>query len=267
MGHPQPTPEESAVATNSFVRHRNALLTQVNLTGLYTTYYLQMAEAGRTVDSMQDDLFKQMFAAFVLHTCSRPRNEMVAWTVNLQEPLLNLFATSDNEAGTAVGRVFTTNVKPGSTNLFYVETVRGREPARRSVVEFSHPDMFAAAEKFYEDSEQRPARFFDLGNDDFALLAAHPDCDILWLRGIETAELRSLAETETLVPLEQRTYRWICGCSESRIFKVLEAAMRDDPDALFQGDEVLAIECPRCGAPYHITREAMEAHLARTQKE
>lgn len=266
MGSPQSSPEETAIATNVFVRHRNALLTRVKLTALYTTYYLQMADAGRTVDSTQDELFKRMFAAFVLHSCSRPRNEMVAWTINLQEPLLNLFATSDNEAGTAVGRVFTTNVKPGAANLFYVETVRGRDPARRSVVEFSGSDMFVAAEKFYEDSEQRPGRFFDLGNDDFALLAAHPDCDVLWLRGVETAELRTLAETEVLVPLEQRACRWICGCNEKRIFKVLEGAMRDDPDALFQGDEVLAIECPRCGIPYHITREAMEAHLARAGK-
>lgn len=263
MASPQSSPGEASVATNAFVRHRNALLTRVNLTELYTTYYLQMAETGRTVDNTQDELFKGMFAAFVLHTCSRPRNELVAWTINLQEPLLNLFAVSDNDAGTAVGRVFTSNVKPGATNLFYVETVRGREPARRSVVEFSGADMFAAAEKFYENSEQRPARFFDLGNDDFALLAAHPDCDIPWLRGVDAIALRTLAENETVVPLEQRGYRWHCGCSESRIFKVLESAMRSDPEKLFQGEEILPIECPRCGFPYHITREAMEAHIAR----
>lgn len=263
MTNPQSSPGKAVIATNAFVRHRNALLTRVNLTGLYTAYYLQMATAGRRVDSAQDELFKRMFAAFVLHTCSRPRNEMVAWTVNLQEPRLNLFATSDNELGTAVGRVFTSNVKPGPKSLFYVEMVRGRDPVRRSVVEFSGSDMFAAAETFYEHSEQRPARFFDLGNDDFALLVAHPDCDVLWLRGLETDELRTVTESETVVPIEQRTCRWICGCNEAKIFKVLEPAMREDPDAVFQGDEVLAIECPRCSIPYHITREAMEAHVAR----
>lgn len=257
---------EHTVATNDFVRHRNALLTRANLTELYTTYYLHMADAGRTVDSTQDEIFKRMFAAFVLHSCSCPRNEMVAWTINLQEPLLNLFATSDNEAGTAVGRIFTRNVKPGTANLFYAETVRGRMPARRSVVEFSGTDMFAAVATFYEQSEQRPARLFDLGNDDFALLAAHPDCDESWLRAIDAAKLRTIGRDETVVSLEQRAYRWHCGCNERKIFHVLESAMRKDPEELFLGQEVLAIECPRCGFPYHITREAMEAYIARPNK-
>ncbi len=34
---------------------------------------------------------------------------------------------------------------------------------------------------------------------------------------------------------------------------------RRDADALFEGDEVLRMSCPRCGARHAITREALEA--------
>jgi molecular chaperone Hsp33 len=254
------------VVTTEFVRHRNALMARAHLTPLYLDYYLHLADQRLTVASEYDGIFKQALAAFILHAASRPRPEMVAWTISLQEPRLNIFATTDNETGDVIGRVFTENVKEAPRNLFYVETVRGRQPRRRSVIEFSGADVFAAASQFYENSEQRPGRFFDLGDENFVLLSAHPDCDLEWLRTVETAGVKHLAATETLVRMERRRYRWRCGCDEQRMFQVLAPAMKSDPDRLFDGDEVLRIECPRCAAPYIVSREALEAYIA-THKE
>ena len=39
-----------------------------------------------------DALFKRALVAFVLHAAARPRNELTAWTVNFQEPRVNLVA-------------------------------------------------------------------------------------------------------------------------------------------------------------------------------
>jgi molecular chaperone Hsp33 len=34
---------------------------------------------------------------------------------------------------------------------------------------------------------------------------------------------------------------------------------RHNPEALFEGEEVIRISCPRCGARHVITRESLEA--------
>jgi len=269
MSHAQPTPEEGILATNHFVRHRNALLSQACLSGLYLDYYLHLADCGLRLADTHDRHFKQMLAAFVLHCVSRPRNELIAWTINLQNPRLNLFATAENLTGDVVGRVFTDNVREGTHNLFFCETIRqsgGRyEPPRRSTVDFDEPDIFAAAERFYARSEQRPGRLFDLGGETFALLSAHPDCDLHWLENVSLEEVRDLAARETLSLIERRNYRWSCGCSEEKIMKVLSPAMRQDADALFQGEDSLAAQCPRCGLYYRIARPAFETWLSRQQ--
>ena len=38
--------------------------------------------------------------------------------------------------------------------------------------------------------------------------------------------------------------------------------MRRQSKELFEDEKIIRIHCPRCGARYAITREAMEAHLA-----
>lgn len=245
-----------------FVRHRNVLLARAKLTDLFLEYYLNLADTGATVAPEHDQLFKSMVAAFVLHAASRPRNEMIAWTIGLQVPRLNLFATADNELGTIVGRVFTENVKEAEKNMFFQETIKNLKPVRRSVVDFTGADLFAAVEAFYDGSEQRPARVFDLGDENFVLLSAHPDCDEAWLRKVQFEDVCKLTEDETIVPIERRRYRWHCGCNEVRMFQVLTPAMQEDPEALFAGEPTLRMECPRCNARYVISREALEAYLA-----
>jgi molecular chaperone Hsp33 len=262
-----PTSDQPAdagiVVTTEFVRGRNVLLARARLTDLYLEYYLHVADSGLHLAPEHDRLFKQLLAVAVLHAGSRPRHEYLAWTMNLRAPVLNLFVTADNDADTVVGRVFTENVKIGDRNLLYLETVRGSQPKRRSVVDFMHAGVFAAAEAFFAKSEQRPARVFDLGDEEFALLNSHPDCDLAWLHGIDPGGLRAALASETIVPIERRRYQWNCGCTERRMLEILAPTMRHDPDGLFQGDDSISIECPRCAKPYRITREALEAFVAK----
>ena len=142
------------------------------------------------------------------------------------------------------------------------EAARSRASKRRSAVNFTGADPFAAVEKFYTQSEQRGARLFELGEDEFALVSEHPDCDLAWLRALTADQVRDLATTEMLAPLERRTYRWHCGCNQARMLEVLAPAMKSDPHGLFGDDEKIEIRCPRCGARHAITREAMEAFVA-----
>jgi molecular chaperone Hsp33 len=69
-----------------------------------------------------------------------------------------------------------------------------------------------------------------------------------------------------LARIERRLYRWECGCNQQKILGAIAPAFRADPQGIFGDDESIRVECPRCAAPYVLTREAMEAYLAESQK-
>jgi len=247
-----------------FVRNRNALLARAEFGDLFVDYYLHLSSNQIKVAPEHDAMFKRAIAAFTLHCASRPWNELIAWTINFQQPLVNLFLTGDNGTGAITGRVFDENVKEGPENLFYADVVRGNQPKRRSAVTFSGADPIVGAEKFYAQSEQRVARYFQLGEEDFAMVNEHPDCDMGWLRELTPGTMRNLDQRETLALLERRIYRWHCGCNQQRMMEVLAPTMKQDPEGLFGEEPKIEIRCPRCGARHTITREALEAFVART---
>jgi molecular chaperone Hsp33 len=265
---PETTPPNTADAglevRTYFVRERNALVARADFGELFVDYYLHLSANQIKVAPDHDAMFKRALAGFTLHCASRPRNEMIAWTINFQQPLVNLFLTGDNGTGAVTGRVFDENVKEGPENLFFSDVVRGTQPKRRSAVTFTGTDPFAAVEAFYAQSEQRGARYFQLGEEDFALVSEHPDCDLKWFNALDAEKVRALDGTEKLALLEQRIYRWHCGCNQERMMEVLTPTMKQDPDALFGDEPKLEIRCPRCGARHTITREALEAFVART---
>lgn len=250
-----------------FVRHRNALLVRADLGSLFTDYYLHLADNKLRYTPEQDTIFKSALSAFTLHCASRPLNEHLGWTLNFQEPRMNLFLAGDNEDCTVVGRIFTENVRPAEHNTFYSDSVarRGAEP-RRSVVNFFGNDAIAAVSDYYARSEQRPVRFFHLEGDNHAMLLSHPDCDMAWFSTVDAAGVRELDRAETLSRIERRAYQWSCGCTQPKILGAIAPAFRADPEGVFGESETITVECPRCAAPYTLTREAMEAYLAVSKK-
>jgi molecular chaperone Hsp33 len=263
---PETTPPNTADAGHEvrtyFVRNRNVLLARTDFGAMYVDYYLHLSANQIRVTPEHDALFKRALAAFTLHCASRPWNEMIAWTINVQQPLVNLFLTGDNDTGAITGRVFDENVKEGPENLFFSDVVRGQQPKRRSAVTFTGADPILAVEKFYSQSEQRRARYFQLAEEDFAMVTEHPDCDLAWLEALTVDQVRKLDETETLALMERRIYRWHCGCNQQRMMEVLAPSMKQDPNELFGDEPKLEIRCPRCGARHTITREALEAFVA-----
>ena len=94
------------------------------------------------------------------------------------------------------------------------------------------------------------------------MVSAQPDCDMAWFDSLDDEAIRAMDQSETLTLLEKRFYRWECGCTERRMMDVLRPVMLQDADALFGDEPIIRMSCPRCGARYMITREAMEAHIA-----
>ena len=253
-----------------FVRGRNALLAEADFSELYVDYYLHLADHHMKPAPEHDALFKRALAGFVLHCASRPWNEMTAWTINFQEPLVNLFLAGDNADGAITGRVFDENVKEMPDQLFFADVVRGkpsaqkaqdRWPKRRSSVTFGGSDPLVAVETFYRQSEQRGARYFQLGEERFAMVSEHPDCDMPWFDALTNDEVGRLHDVEDCNLMERRIQRWHCGCNQMRMLQVLLPAFRAQPDDLFAGDDKLEIRCPRCGSRHTVTREALEAQV------
>ena len=244
-----------------FVRGRNALVTRARMTELYLDYYLHQGQHGYEHQPSHDGMIKEALAALVLHCASRPWNETIGWTIHLEALGLNLFVTGDNPNGRVVGQLFSENVRKTGQNLFCADVVRGTDEPRRSAVDFEGEKVLRAVEAFYARSEQRPARFFELEEEDYVMVSAQPDCDQDWLERLTQGDVEGLDRLETLSLLETRKYHWECGCNQKRMMEVLLPVMVRDPEGLFGTETSIRMGCPRCGARHVITREALEGFI------
>lgn len=258
----QPEAIEMLAIKSRFVRGRNLLYAKADFGQLFVDYYLHLKDNGLKLSEDHDDRLKSALALFSLHCISRPRNEILAWTVNFQEPLLNVFLAGDTGTGAVVGRIYSEGVKKADEGAFYQDLVRrGREP-HRSVVGFQGGEMIHAVEEFYKHSEQRPAKFYQLEPDVFAIVQAHPDYDEDWFDTITIDDVRTIEETEEVVDLETRHVRWHCGCNQQRILGALLGPFQADADELFLGEELIEVNCPRCAGKHRVSREMLEAYAA-----
>lgn len=244
-----------------FARHRNALVARAGFSELFAAWYLHRMECGIQLPPECDNNGRDALAALTLHCAGRPWKETCAWTVHMCEPRMNIFAAGDNATGTVVANVFNENIREIKKGVFYSDVIEAGHPSRRSVTEFEGSDFLKAVEQFYAKSEQRPARFFWDGDEDMVMVAAQPDCDLEWLRSLDTAAIATLDADVELALLEKRLYRFECGCTQDRMLDFLRPVFQKQGDELFEGEETIRIHCPRCGARHVITRESLEAHV------
>jgi molecular chaperone Hsp33 len=247
---------------NHFVRGRNVLVSTADMSLLFSQCDRHLEAHHVTMDEAQLAIFRAFLSGFALHTAAYPRTAILAWTIHFQDPHLNVFLGGDASAGTVTGRLFTEGLKHEDSNIFYQDLVLRGKPPHRSIVPFEGNDPRGTMEFYYQQSEQRPGRFFNLGDDQYALVSAHPDFDQAWFRNLDTEAVADLSATETLSHIETRPFRWQCECHRDRIEKILLAPMADDPEALFGDEEIITVNCPRCAARYRISRESMEAVVA-----
>lgn len=252
---------EDSVAwvASRFVREHNALLSTADFGPLFMEMYLHLGQNGVVLESGADEKLKLLLAAVVLHAASRPRADTCAWTLHLEAAGLNLFAVVENPTGHVTGQVFSEHIRPVGGNVLQAELAGPGGVRRRSSVDFKGDDILVAAADYYRRSEQRPARYFALAGDQFALLTAQPDCDTAWLESVDGSEVARRAADLSHLPLERRPYRFCCGCSPARVAGVLAPTLRGDLDGIFGGEAHITVACPRCGARHELARGLFDA--------
>ena len=247
--------EESTTVESRFIAERNALLVSGDFAVVFMEFYLHLGLNGVILRDGIDEMTKRSMAALALYGATRPRNETLAWTLHFEAEELNVFVSADLSEGNLVGRVFAKNVRRGSGNVLYAEAAGPRAERRRSSVDFTGGDALRAAERFFRQSEQRPGKFFYLGGDKFAALAAQPDCDTEWLESAGEEEVSSLSADPARRLLEVRHYVFCCGCTPRKIAAAIGATLQGKLDEIYDGDSHINVDCPRCGLRHELSRD------------
>lgn len=258
---PESSPEfrqtDGTEVSSLYLDGQGALELDGVFTGLYTDYYLHLMQHGLRYEGAHDQLLKDALAALTLHLCSRPWDETVAWTWHLESLGVNLFVTGSNPLGEVTGRIFTEDVRVGEQNLFFSQVARPNHPARQSVIDFTSHNAFRIVEEFYRQSQQQLGRYFDLGDERISLVVAMPGADVDWIHALNAEQTAAVAEQAETRLLEKRTYRFACQCTLGRIIRALASLGSETGESLFEEDDSLIVTCPRCGAQYETTKQAL----------
>jgi molecular chaperone Hsp33 len=247
--------EDPTLVDSIFVRKRNALLLRGQFTPLYTDYYLHLMKHGIRHPAELDLMLKDSLAILALHLSARPWAETIAWTASLRAPRVNLFVSGGSTQMAVTGRIFTEDVREPDRNFLYSQTTTVQLPEpRSSTLELLGKDPFQWVSQFYQESEQRPARAFRLKDENFALVAAQPDCDLDWLEQLDATAVASIDTCEETRLLETRSFNFECGCTLERILPIL-GGWKERPDELFGDADFINIQCPRCAAGYTVSRD------------
>ncbi len=266
MDEPKGKPADVEV-TSDYVRTRDVLLVRADFEGIFEDLDLHLLQNEQRLDDHQRSMLQEALAGITLHLCSRPRDEMTAFTMNFREPPLNVFVTGDSKRGNACGRVFTKDIAIGGGNRIFAQISRPHLPARQSVAEVDGTDVLKVIEQYYRKSEQLPIRFFRLGQGELGMLVAHPDYDSTWFEQVELQAVRTIDRDEELGPIERRVYHFGCGCDMTMILRMLRGATGGDVEQLYGDREQLTIECPRCASVFRVRREELERFIEQGRRD
>lgn len=234
---------------------RNVLIAEGDPRPLHRELEFHLLSIGVKHDPLTTQLLSDGLGAMALYMLARPRFATFGWTVSLREPPLALFFTGSLTERRVIARAFLENVTATPRNLFYAQTSRPFSPLQCSTVEVDGIDIFAMVEKYSRQSDQQPARYFHEDDGRAAILLELPDADRTWFADVEGPELFALADSRSLKRIAETEILLRCGCDTAKIARVIADANGGQLDALFENDEALEVECPRCGTQHQIRRE------------
>jgi molecular chaperone Hsp33 len=241
-----------------FIDHEHDAIVVVGDFGpLFAAYLDHVRRWEDEPDGLSQTFMRQGLGAATLHLACRPRGESIGWTINIHNPPTNIFLTGDSTESTVTGRIFTQNVKSSGTSRMYVQISRAGGSPVQSTVEVNGLDLLLIFEQYYEHSEQTPARFFEVTDEEFLMFLALPEAEASWYRALSREQALDIA-SDDLKPIGETTYRFQCGCNPQKILTVVRSLFEEDPDELFRGDDGVEVLCPRCGRRWWVERSELD---------
>lgn len=234
---------------------RQALIAYGDFEQLFQAYLAHCRRWEDVPDHLALTAMRQGLAGAALYLSCRPRDEIVGWTISIQEPPLNLFLTGDAGTNSVTGRAFPDGVREAEANRLFVQSRRPTTGTHESAIEVDGLDVLGIFEQYYDQSEQFPARFFDYDDGRYVMAVGLPGLDEGWLHGLDRDAIADSIRSGSLTKLDTRLYRFACGCTEERLREVVRLSYQDNPDELFQDDPAVEVQCPRCGHMWDIRRE------------
>jgi molecular chaperone Hsp33 len=204
---------------------------------------------------------RKTLAGATLQLALLPPDQYCSWTFNIDELRLNLFVAGDNNEFQLTGRIYSENVKTSGTSRLFFESQRPKHKPAQSVVDFMGVDVVEAFREYYRRSLQTRATIFEVDEDDFILVQGLPNVDREWFEGLEAGAVRAWVD-RGLEPIEQRTYTFACGCNIDRINNAVRSMFSGRIEELFDGQDTVDIQCPRCGRGWSLQRRDIEAGQA-----
>jgi molecular chaperone Hsp33 len=242
------------VQVHSFLeRSKELVCAQAEFGRLFEGFVSHAGSLGPLPSGKVLEWMRQCLAAASLHLSLLPKDQYCGWTLNLTSPRTNIFLAGDNSEFQITGRIHNQHVKTQTSNRLFIESCRPKHKATRGIVEFKGDDILQAFERYYASSIQLKARLFELEPNRFFLLQGLPRAEKNCLKNMALNEAQELAK-QPLEPIEDRTYRFQCGCNKKKIMQILRSMFQKKPEDLFQGDKEVETQCPRCGRNWLINR-------------
>ena len=189
------------------------------------------------------------------HSC-RPLDENSAFTLNVQKPPTNLFFTGSAKEQRVTGRPWVEDVKNADINRLYVQTKRAKGRAFTSVIDVQGLDVLMVLEDYCRRSNQAPARFFELEDGRYLMVASLPREDCNFLGTLDRDSV--LQYIDGLPLLDEKNFWFQCGCDPQRLARAIGRMYQGNIDNFFEAAESVDAECPRCGRKWQLRRDLFD---------
>lgn len=252
---------ETVIVQASLDRKVHAVFARGQFEGIYRSYLAHAGDIGPLPDKGALRLMRKTLAAATLQLALLPPDQYCSWTFNIEKLRLNVFVAGDNNDFQITGRVHRENVKTVGTSRLFFESQRPNHKPAQSVVDFDGLDVIEAFREYYRRSLQTRATIFELAQDDVLLVQGLPNVDVDWFHELDAESARSMVEGG-IEPIEQRSYSFACGCDIEKITLAVRKMFSGRIDELFEGQDTVDIQCPRCGRAWSLLRNDIEAGQA-----
>lgn len=249
---------DQAVISRYIVKKAGIIISvcsQIDFMSGYLDHYISGKIETIPSDSFDDVKTTICFTA-VLATFM-PVEGTLAFTVSLPLKKRRLFCLFDNKMKKFVARSHIWNAeefeKVQRLTAQKVHDIHGSDQV--SMVDCKDSILIEDLFKRYLDIEEKlPCMFFSI-NSDFVMIKAAHEMTAEAFKKISKEvqdDLKKYVTSDNLT--KECSFSFSCGCNSDKINSFFSTMSQDHIDCIFECDQEVSIECPRCGLVYKIKK-------------